>query len=263
MPETEIRFDDGAAYEEMMGVWSRLAGDVFLDWVAPAGGLRWVDIGCGNGASTAMIVERCAPAEVQGVDPSEGQLAYARSRLAGSVASFHQSTGAALPFADGRFDAAMMALVVFFLPDPAAGVAEMARVVRPGGTLAAYAWDMLGGGFTLEPIYAELRALGLSPTLPPSAGAARIDALRALWTDAGLEGVDTREIVVRRTFADFEEFWRTSTTGPATSILASGALTPEALRQLKEKVRARLPADAAGRVIATARANAVKGRKPG
>jgi trans-aconitate methyltransferase len=70
MAEQQIRFDDGAAYERMMGTWSRLAGDIFLDWLAPRPGLRWIDIGCGSGAFTELLVERCAPAEVQGIDPS-------------------------------------------------------------------------------------------------------------------------------------------------------------------------------------------------
>jgi ubiquinone/menaquinone biosynthesis C-methylase UbiE len=259
MSETQIRFDDGAAYEEMMGIWSRLAGDVFLDWLAPSAGLSWIDVGCGNGASTAMIVDRCAPREIQGIDPSQGQLAYARSRLAGSVAEFRQGEGAALPFPDGSFDVGVMALVVFFLPDPAKGVEEMARVVRPGGLVATYAWDILGGGFTLEPIFAELRKLGIAPRRPPSSEAARIDALRELWTNAGIEAVETREIVVQRTFADFEEFWTTSMKAPGLSALD---LTPDALQHVKQNVEAGLPADSAGRVTCTARANAVKGRKP-
>ena len=146
MAEQQIRFDDGAAYERMMGIWSRFAGDIFLDWLAPRPGLRWIDIGCGNGAFTELLVERCAPAEVQGIDPSEGQLAFARTRPAARVAEFRQGDAMALPFSDGRFDAAVMALVIFFVPDPPKGVAEMARVVCPGGTVATYAWDMLGGG---------------------------------------------------------------------------------------------------------------------
>ena len=77
MAETQIRFDDGAAYERMMGIRSQLAGNIFLDWLAPRSGLRW--IGCGNGAFTELLVERCAPAEVQGVDPSEAQLAFAHT----------------------------------------------------------------------------------------------------------------------------------------------------------------------------------------
>ena len=101
-----------------------------------------------------------------------------------------------------------MALVIFFVPDPARGVAEMVRVVCPGGTVTTYAWDMLGGGFPLEPIQAEMRAMGLKPVLPPSAGASRMDALRSLWTGAGLEAVETREITVQRTFADFDDSGR-------------------------------------------------------
>ena len=259
MAETQIRFDDGAAYEEMMGIWSRLAGDVFLDWLAPSAGLRWIDVGCGNGASTAMIVDRCAPCEIQGIDPSAGQLAYARSRLAGSVAEFRQGEGAALPFPDGNFDVGVMALVIFFLPDPAKGVAELVRVVRPGGMVATYAWDMLGGGFTLEPIYAEIRKLGISPIMPPSSEAARIDALRGLWTNAGIEAIETREITVQRTFADFDDFWMSSTKGPGMAALNLG---PDALQHVKQNVKAGLPADSAGRVTCTARANAVKGHKP-
>ena len=75
MPTNQIRFDDGAAYERYMGKWSQLAGETFLDWLAPKPGLRWLDVGCGNGAFTEMLVERCAPASVQGIDPSEAQLA--------------------------------------------------------------------------------------------------------------------------------------------------------------------------------------------
>jgi ubiquinone/menaquinone biosynthesis C-methylase UbiE len=72
MVQSPIRYDDGAAYERMMGAWSRIAGEIFLNWLAPDPGLRWIDIGCGSGAFTELLVERCAPAEVQGIDPSEG-----------------------------------------------------------------------------------------------------------------------------------------------------------------------------------------------
>lgn len=94
---TEIRFDDGAAYERYMGKWSQLAGEAFLDWLAPAPGLRWLDVGCGNGAFTEMLAERCAPASVEGIDPSEAQLAYARvfrsRKRAGTKAIANNSRG--------------------------------------------------------------------------------------------------------------------------------------------------------------------------
>ena len=163
MAVSEIRFDDGASYERYMGVWSRLVGETFLSWLAPSPGLRWIDIGCGNGAFTEQIVERCAPAEVRGVDPSEAQLVFARSRPGARLAEFRQGDAMALPFPNGSFEAAVMALVIFFVPDPAKGVAEMARVVHAGGMVATYAWDILGGGFPLEPVQAEMRGMGLTP----------------------------------------------------------------------------------------------------
>jgi SAM-dependent methyltransferase len=257
MAQQPIRFDDGAAYERMMAVWSRLAGQIFLDWLSPASGQRWIDVGCGNGAFTELLIQRGAPVEVQGIDPSEAQLAFARTRPGAGSAAFLQGDAMALPFDAGRFDAAVMALVIFFVPKPAKGVAEMTRVVRPGGLVAAYAWDALGGGSPTEPILAEMPALGLTPVLPPSADASRIEALRGLWMDAGLEAVETREITVRRTFPSFDDFWTTTTGSTLKSALA--AMEANAVEQLKERVRIRLPADAQGRITYCARANAVKG----
>ena len=261
MAEQQIRFDDGAAYERMMGNWSRLAGDIFLEWLAPRSGLRWIDIGCGNGAFTELLVERCAPAEVQGIDPSEAQLAFARARPAARVAKFRQGDAMALPFSEDRFDAAVMALVLFFVPDPAKGVAEMMRVVCPGGTVANYVWDMLGGGVPLEPIQVEMRAMGVTPLLPPRSDASRMEALRDLWTGAGLDAVETREITVQRTFADFDDFWTTTLLGSSVGPTIA-AMAPGDVELLKTRVRSRLPADAAGRITYGARANAVKGRVP-
>ena len=260
MAEQQIRFDDGAAYERMMGTWSRLTGEIFLDWLAPRSGLRWIDIGCGNGAFTELLVERCAPVEVQGIDPSEQQLAFARTRPAARVAQFRQGDAVALPFSADRFDAAVMALVIFFLPDPAKGVAEMVRVVCPGGTVATYAWDIFGGGFPFEPIWAEMRAMGVTPLRPPSPGASRMDALRDLWTGTGLEAVETRAITVQRTFADFDDFW-TATLGSSVGRTIATMASSDA-ELLNTRMRVRLPADAAGRITYGAHANAIKGRVP-
>lgn len=262
MTENQIRFDDGAGYERMMGVWSRLAGDVFLDWVAPPSGLRWVDVGCGNGAFTELLVERCAPAEVHGIDPSEGQLAFARTRHTAGIARFQQGDAMALPFADDSCDAAVMALVIFFVPEPEKGVAEMKRVVRPGGIISAYAWDILApGGFPMRPMQEELRAMGRTPMLPPRADVSRMDAMRALWVDAGLTDVATHAITVARTFEDFDDFWATVLIAVSMSQSVK-EMSPAEVAQFKARVLARLPADAAGRITYTSRANAVKGRVP-
>jgi ubiquinone/menaquinone biosynthesis C-methylase UbiE len=258
MAEQQFRFDDGAAYERMMGTWSRLAGEIFLDWLAPQPGLRWADIGCGNGAFSQLIVDRCQPSAVQGIDPSDGQLAFARTRPAARLAQFSQGDAMALPFADDSFDVAVMALVIFFVPHPTKGLAEMTRVVRAGGMIAAYAWDMSGGGFPLEPIFAELRAMNVAPPKAPSEDAARMENLRALWSAAGAREIDTRVIKVTRTFASFDEFWSIAMTSSVGTII--GKMPAADVEALKSRVRPRLTADSAGRVTATAHANAIKGR---
>jgi SAM-dependent methyltransferase len=244
-----------------MGKWSQLAGETFLEWLAPKSGLRWLDVGCGNGAFTEMLVERCAPGSVQGIDPSEGQLAYARARPASRLAQFHQGDAMALPFPDDTFDAAVMPLVIFFVSDPARGVAEMARVVSPGGVVTAYAWDMVGGGFPYEALHDEMRGLGVEVPVPPSRDASRIDAMRDLWTGADLDDVETRQITVKRTFADFDDYWTTILGGPSVGPQLA-AMASADLALLKTRMRALLPADATGRITYSAQANAVKGRVP-
>jgi SAM-dependent methyltransferase len=256
-----IRFSDGAAYEEFMGKWSRLAGDAFLRWRDPAPGRRWLDVGCGNGAFTEMLVERCAPASVQGIDPSAEQIAFARERLPNGAARFDVGDAMALPYGDAAFDAAVMALVIFFVPDPAKSVGEMARVVKPGGSVSAYSWDILGGGFPYAPLQEEMAGLATMPLWPPSVEASRMDTARMLWAGAGLTQIETREIRVERTFADFDSFWQIAQTGPR--LAASIAAMPSADRQtLSDRLRARLPADAQGRITYGAQANAITGRVP-
>jgi hypothetical protein len=134
-------------------------------------------------------------------------------------------------------------------------------VVRPCGLVAAYLWDTLGGKDPMDPIWGEMRTLGLTPAAPPSVHASRMEALHGLWTDAGLEGIETRAITVRRSFDSFDNFWKVST--PTAGVRPPlDAMEADAIAELKERVRARLPAKGQGLVAFGACANAIKGHVP-
>lgn len=256
-----IRFDDGAGYEEMMGRWTVLVGAPFLDWIGVPPGAHWLDVGCGNGAFTQLLVEHTAPASVRAFDPSEGQLTYARQRLpAGAPVTWAVGDAMALAVPDMSADAAVMALVLFFVPDPARGVAEMVRAVRPGGTVAAYHWDMPGGGFPLAPIGAEMRKLGLPVRLPPSVAATAPEAATALLRAAGCTDVRSTGFTVQRRFDSFDAYWDSAASSNLMVPLHDPAQAD--LRMLlRQRVRERLQAGD-GPLTLSARAHAVVGRRP-
>jgi SAM-dependent methyltransferase len=252
-------FDNGAAYEQAMGVWSRIAGADVLDWLAPAAGLHWLDVGCGSGAFTALLAERCAPRAIDALDPSEAQLAFARGRLPGAPVTWHQGDATALPFPPDRFDAAAMALVLFFLPDPARGVAEMVRVVRPGGSVTAYVWDFLAGGSPSTPMMQAIRSLGgPAPDAPPSVAVSPVERLQALWQDAGLAAVRTHRVAVQRRFAGFEDFW-TSMQGAASVRRTLRSLPAADVERVRDALRQRFGVGAQEPIAYTAQANVVSG----
>jgi ubiquinone/menaquinone biosynthesis C-methylase UbiE len=261
MTDDTIRFDDGASYELMMGRWSVLAGARFLDWIGVPNGARWIDVGCGNGAFTQLVVERCMPSEVQAFDPSAAQLAYARNRLpAGAPVTWSEGDAMRLPVPDATSDVAVMALVLFFVPEAAVGVAEMCRAVRPGGVVAAYHWDVLGGGFPLAAIGAEMLKLGVAPRLPPSVAASTIEASASLWQQAGLQQVRTCQITVQRHFDSFDDYWNSAM--PSNTLRPMFEAMPAEWRELvKSNVRQQLHAGD-GPLDLSARANAVCGIRP-
>lgn len=259
-PNTEIVFDDGASYENMMGRWSMLVGDRFLDWIAPPEQARWVDVGCGNGAFTELIVQRCHPAHVQAFDPAPAQLEYARQRMPASApVAWHEGSAMELPLADASCDVAVMALVLFFVPTPSVGVAEMCRVVRAGGLVAAYHWDILEGGFPLAPIGIETKALGIPPKLPPSVEASTIPASTALWRQAGLEQVRTTQFTVKRTFENFDDYWNSAASSNALRPVFGG-MSAEQIALVRSRTKTRVNGGA-GPLTLTARANAICGVK--
>jgi SAM-dependent methyltransferase len=243
-----------------MGRWSRLVGESFLDWLDAPKGLRWLDVGCGNGAFTEELIARCAPAALTAIDPSEDQLAYARTRSGAEVADFRVGDAQKLTFDDGSFDVAVMALVISFLPNPEKAIAEMTRVVRHGGWVATYMWDVPGGGVPCDPIYVGLESMGMTSVRPPNPGVSKQEAMQRAWQNAGLSSIETRVIRIPVTYSSFDDFWDSNTVpvGPQGKLI--DGMSNSARRQLRTRLRERLPVGSHGRISYEAFANAVKGR---
>jgi SAM-dependent methyltransferase len=255
----------GAAYEPYVGRWSRLVAREFLAWLDVPSDSRWLDVGCGTGALSETILAVARPLSVTGIDASEGFAAYAREQIRDDRAEFRTGDAQELPFGPASFEAAVSGLVLNFLPRPERGLAEMARVTRPGGIVAVYVWDYAGemqlmrcfwdAAAALDPAAVELDEGRRFPICRP-------EALERLFTEAGLEDVAVRAVDVPTLFRDFDDYWSPflGGQGPAPSYAMS---LPEGRRSaLRDRIRAGLPRADDGSIHLIARAWAARGRSP-
>ena len=255
-----IVFDDGDTYERYMGIWSRKVGKHFINWLGPKNGNSFADIGCGNAVFSVQLDELCSPKRIAGIDPSEAQINYAKKLKFNTSTDFIVGDAMSLPYDDNSFDVALMALVLFFVPKPATGVREMTRITKAGGVIAAYAWDVLGGGLPMEPLHSILRERGIEYPLPPSKEVSQLHVMQQLWEDAGLEAIETTTFQVQRTFANFDDYWSVNSVGPSVAGVLKN-LTPSTLEEIKRDLGKVLKRDDTNRIVSVASANAVKGAK--
>ena len=263
MVEVAHSFDDSAAYERLMGGWSRAVGAVFLHWLAAPEGACWLDIGCGSGAFTELILDGCSPGAVSAIDPAEAQIAHASRQPTAGRASFRVADAQALPFLDATFDVVASALAINFIPDRRRAISEMRRVARAGGLAAGYVWDFAAELSPTWPLRHALRQIGADVPQVPGTAESTLGALSALFERAGLEEVAVRFIDVTVPYRDFDDFWQAQTPSysPATKMIA--AMTESDRSRLIETVQAALPVCPDGRIEYSARANAIKARVPG
>ncbi len=242
------------AYDRFMGRYSRHLAPQMADLGDAEAGQRVLDVGCGPGALTSELVARVGAASVAAVDPSPPFVEAARERHPG--VDVRQASAEALPFDDGAFDAALAQLVVHFMPDPVAGLREMARVTRQGGVVVACVWDHAGGEGPLGAFWNAVRELDPSAPDESELPGARRGHLQQLFEAAGLHDVGETSLDSRVEHPTFEDWWEpfTGGVGPAGAYVA--ALDDPRRNALRDRCRAILgPAP----FVITARAWAARG----
>ena len=255
-------FGDGAAYERYVGRWSRPVARMFLDWLDQPSDLGWVDVGCGTGALSATVLDRAAPRRVIGVEPSEDYLEVARRDVRDARADFRLGDAGSLPVPDAEVGVAVSGLVLNFVPDQPAMVAEMRRVVGPGGTVALYVWDYAGEMQLMRRFWdaaAELFDDGARYDEGRRFPVCRPEPLATLFRDASLEDVETTAIDAPTVFAGFEDYWSPFLLGEGPAGAYCMGLSEDDRARLRTHLERTLPVSADGRIELIARAWAVRG----
>jgi len=253
-------WERGSPYEQYIGRWSRRIAPAFLAWLEIPPARKWLDVGCGTGALCAAIMDRCSPSSVAGVEPSEGFLDTARENLAGR-AELHQGSATSIPLDDGSVDVVVSGLVLNFVPDQRAALAEMARVTGKDGTIAAYVWDYAAKMELIRFFWdaaVELNSDALSLDEGVRFPLCHPEALAKVFAGAGLQGVEVAPIDVTTRFSSFDDYWQPFLGGQGPAPAYAMSLDEAARARLRDRIRARMPVAGDGSISLTARAWAAR-----
>jgi len=255
-------WESGDSYEYYMGRWSRLVAESFIEWLAPSPRRKWLDIGCGSGALSAVILNNCKPAALTAIDHSEDFVRTAQKRLGGRVRC-RVGNALSLPLANASVNIAVSGLVLNFMPEPDKALSEMRRVTDAGGTVAAYIWDYAGRMDFLRHFWDAAVAINTEAANQHESKRfqdSNAGALKRRFEEAGFVNIETKSIEVITNFRDFDDYWRPflGGQGPAPSFVTS--LDEDRKNMLRQTLQARLPAAPDGSIAMVARAWAAKGQ---
>jgi ubiquinone/menaquinone biosynthesis C-methylase UbiE len=263
MPGAEMFLTAADVYDRYMGRYGSSLAASLIRFAGVEPGMRALDVGCGTGSLTAALAERLGAANVAGVDPSEPFAEACGRRVPG--ADVVTGTAERLPFGDAAFDVALSQLVVNFMTDAEQGVAEMARVTRPGGVVAACVWDYAGEMPLLRAFWGAAHEVDAERAAKADEAFLRFgspDELSELWSSAGLGDVRTAPLLAQASYSGFEDLWAPLPTGVGPAGAFTKSLDDEARVKLHDAFRRRLGVGDEPFEL-SARAWAVAGTRPG
>lgn len=207
-PSSTFASTNAEAYEQQMGRWSRRLAPLLIQFGGLADGDRVLDVGCGTGSLALTVLDVAKVAAVTGIDSATMYVEYARGRTNDQRVHFQHADACTLPFDDASFDRAFSLLVLQFIPDAARAVAEMRRVVRPGGTVAAAVWDGYGGLPHMRLVWDIAATLDTSIERLLFRSLNAPDELAQAWRAAGLRQVEQTSLLIRMEYTCFEDYWQ-------------------------------------------------------
>ena len=230
------------SYERYMGRWSRKVAPLFLNWLGAPARKSWIDIGCGTGELTYQIATTCSPSQLMGIDSSEGFVASAKEYV--PKADFKAGNAVELEIPDSSLDLAVCGLVLNFIPDQQKAVSEMARIVRPGGTVASYVWDYAGHMQIMRYFFDTALEFDPGSSEHDDGVNARICRPRPLidtFESVGLVDVETTAIDIPTPFVDFDDYWTPFLGGTGSAPKYCMSLDEDLRNKIKRSIQAKLP----------------------
>ena len=255
-------WSSGTPYDRFMGRWSVLVAEKFLDWLSISPGSIWLDLGCGTGSLTKLILDTCEPNEIYAIDSSSEFIAHAQQTIANPIVNFQVGLAQALELESNLVDAVVSGIMLNFVPDPKTAIAEMIRITKPGGCIGIFLWDYAEGMEMLRYFWdaaVELDKSAIEFDEGIRFPLCKEGQLETLIREVGMKQVEATSIVVKTDFQNFDDFWQPflGNVGPAPSYTMS--LNQTERQKLEDKLHNMLPIDNNGSISLTARAWAVKG----